>query len=261
MKRLVIVSDLHCGHRAGLCCPGYQYALQDASESRRAWAQLQRELWQWYAATLRALQPIDWLVCNGDAIDGRGSRNNGVELITPDLSQQADMATAALEEARASKYLLIGGTPYHSDPDGEAWEAIIAERLGAIFGGHEWLDINGCVFDFKHKVGSSSVPHGRHTAISRERMWNVLWHERDWAPLSRVIIRSHVHYHEFSGNPTHLAMTTPALQGPGSSYGIRQCSGVVDFGLIHFDIDEDGGFTWKAHLLNINSMRPVPVQG
>lgn len=260
-KRVVVVSDLHCGHRSGLTPPGWQYGLHDASDSRAAWGMLQRELWDFYARTLRALQPIDWLVCNGDAIDGRGGRNGGVELLTPDLSEQADIAVQCLEEAAAANVLLTYGTPYHVGPDGEDWEAAVARRLGARIGGHEWLDVNGLVFDFKHKIGSSSVPHGRHTAISRERVWNLMWNERDWAPLARVIIRSHVHYHEYSGNPTHLAMTTPALQGPGSNYGVRQCSGVVDFGLVSFDVDDNGGFSWKSHLLNIDTMRPEPVRG
>ena len=64
---------------------------------------------------------------------------------------------------------------------------------------------------------------------------------------ANVIIRSHVHYHEFSGNPTHIAMTTPALQGWGSKYGERQCSGIVDIGLVQFDISE-GEYSWKCHL-------------
>ncbi len=260
-KRLVIASDLHCGSRVGLTPPGWQYNLKDASTQRREYAKLQRETWKFYASELKKLQPIDWFVANGDALDGRGGRNGGVELLTTDLSEQATIATEAISEAKSLNYLITYGTPYHVGPDGEDWEAIIAERLNAKLGGHEWLEINGVVFDFKHKVGSSATPYGRHTAISKERVWNLLWNERDFAPKANVIVRSHVHYHEFSGNPTHLAMTTPALQAPGSTYGVRQCSGIVDFGFIHFDIFENGSYTWQAHLLDIASSRPKPVKG
>lgn len=260
-KRLVIVSDLHCGHRVGLTSPGWMYPIRETTPERKGYGRLQRELWKHYARTLKELQPIDWLVCNGDALDGKGGRSGGVECITTDMTEQVDMAYHAIAEANAKRHLFTYGTPYHVGPDGEDWEAILASRFDARIGGHEWLDINGVVFDFKHKVGSSNVPHGRHTAVSRERMWNLLWHERDFAPLSNVFIRSHVHYHEFSGNPTHLAMTTPALQGPGSSYGVRQCSGVVDFGLIHFDIYENGRYVWQPHLLEITSARPQAVKG
>jgi len=260
-KRLVIASDLHCGSRVGLTPPGWQYNLRDASPQRREFAKLQRECWKFYASELKKLQPIDWLVCNGDAIDGRGSRNGGVELVTAELADQSNMATECLREAKAKRHLIIAGTPFHSSPDGEDWEGIIAERLDAKYGGHEWLEINGVVFDFKHKVGSSGTPYGRHTAVSKEQIWNLLWSERNWSPKSNVIVRSHVHYHKFSGDSTHLAMTTPALQAPGSTYGVRQCSGIVDFGFIHFDIFENGGYTWQAHLLGILSSRPKVVKG
>lgn len=250
MTRLVILSDLHCGHRAGLTPPGWQTPLE-APDRLAAYARQQRVLWSWYAATIAALQPIDVLVVNGDAIDGRGSRSGGTELITTDLSAQAGMAVQCIAEAKAGAVHVVAGTPYHSGPDGEDWEERIADALGGVFHGHLWLPINGVMFDCKHKVGSSSVPHGRHTAISRERIWNLMWHEREGAPKSDVIVRSHVHYHEYSGNPTHLAMTTPALQGWGSKYGERQCSGIVDIGLVSFDISNEGAYTWQPHLLRV----------
>lgn len=259
-KRVVITSDIHAGHRAGLTPPGWFYNLKDASEARKEWGKLQRECWKFYANELKKLHPIDIHVNNADAIDGRGSRSGSTELITADLSEQADMATIVLQESRAKKYFLTYGTPYHVGPDGEDWEAIIAERLGAKIEGHLWLDVNGVVFDFKHKVGSSSVPHGRFTAIAKERVWNVLWNERDWAPKADVIVRSHVHYYGAAQDAKYLAMTTPALQGPGSTYGVRQCSGIVDFGFIHFDVYEDGSYIWDTHLLDINAMRPKAVK-
>ena len=259
--RVIISSDMHSGCRAGSTPPGWQYALKDASPVRREWAKLQRECWKWYAKEIKALGKIDWHVHNGDAIDGRGSRSGSTELITADLSEQADMAAECLRESHAKNYLLTYGTPYHVGPDGEDWEAIIAERLGARIGGHEWLEINGVVFDFKHKVGSSATPYGRHTAVAKERVWNVLWNERNWAPKANVIIRSHVHYFTHTGDDMFLGMTTPALQSPGSTYGVRQCSGIVTYGFIHFDIYENGEYLWQLHKLDINSTRPKAIVG
>ena len=247
MRRVVIVSDLHAGHHAGLTNPAF-WLPEEAPGRLGSFAQQQRAIWRWYCDTIGQLQPIDTLIVNGDAIDGRGTRSGSTELVTADLKAQCMIAAAAIKEARADNVRIIAGTPYHASPEGEDWEEVLAEMVGAHpLSGHLFLDVEGVVFDCKHKVGSSSVPHGRHTAISRERLWNVLWHERQGAPKADVIIRSHVHYHEFSGNPTHLAMTTPALQGWGSKYGERQCSGVVDIGLVQFDIS-DGAYSWKCHL-------------
>ena len=259
-KRVLITSDTHCGHRAGLTPPGWFYSLKDASPARKEWGKLQRECWKFYSSEVKKLQSIDIHLHNADAIDGRGSRSGSTELITADLAEQADMATVVPQESRADQYLLTYGTPYHVGPDGEDWEAIIAERLGAKIGGHEWIDVNGVVFDIKHKVGSSATPYGRFTSIAKERVWNVLWAERDWAPKANVIIRSHVHYFGAAQDSKYLAITTPALQGPGSTYGVRQCSGVVDFGFIHFDVYEDGSYIWEPHILDINTMRPKAVK-
>lgn len=247
MRRVVILSDLHSGHRAGLTSPAW-WTPESAPGVMGDFARMQRAMWRWFETTIDALHPIDTLIVNGDAIDGRGTRSGSTELITADLHAQCKIAADAIKTAKSGNVRITAGTPYHSGPDGEDWEEVLADMVGAHpMTGHLFLDVEGVVFDVKHKVGSSSVPHGRHTAISRERLWNVLWHERQGAPKADVIVRSHVHYHEFSGNPTHLAMTTPALQGWGSKYGERQCSGIVDIGLVSFDV-EGGRYQWQAHL-------------
>lgn len=247
MRRVVILSDLHSGHHAGLTSPIW-WTPESAPGVLGVFAKQQRAMWRWYHDTIAALQPIDTIIINGDAIDGRGSRSGGTELITTDLQAQCQIAADAIKVANAKNIRITAGTPYHVSPEGEDWEDVLAKLVNAHpVKGHLFLDVEGVIFDVKHKVGASGIPHGRHTAVSKERLWNLLWHERDGAPKSDIIIRSHVHYHEFSGNPTHLAMTTPALQGYGSKYGERQCSGVVDIGFVHFDVD-DGAYSWQSHL-------------
>jgi len=247
MRRVVILSDLHSGHHAGLTSPAW-WTPESAPGHLGVFAQQQRAMWRWYEAEIARLQPIDTLIVNGDAIDGRGSRSGSTELITADLKVPCQIAADAINVTSADNIRIVAGTPYHSGPDGEDWEDVLTSMVGTHpMKGHLFLSVDGVIFDVKHKVGSSGIPHGRHTAISKERLWNVLWHERNGAPKSNVIIRSHVHYHEFSGNPMHIAMTTPALQGWGSKYGERQCSGIVDIGFVHFDV-EDGQYTWQAHL-------------
>ena len=120
-------------------------------------------------------------------------------------------------------------------------------------GSHEWVSVNGCVFDLKHKVGGSAIPHGRHTAIARDRMWNLLWAEKGLTPKAHVILRGHVHYHNYCGGPGWVAMTLPALQGMGSKFGARQCSGLVDWGVVIFDVDDDGSFDWHAETVTIQA--------
>jgi len=147
-----------------------------------------------------------------------------------------------------SEGFLSHNTPYHTGVT-EDFERSVADAVNAKIGGHEWIDVNGLIFDCKHKIGSSVIPHGRHTAIARDRLWNQLWSIDEQQPLADIIIRSHVHYFNYSGDADVLAMTTPALQGYGSKYGARQCSGRVDIGLVWFKIDDKGAYEWKPEIM------------
>lgn len=255
-KRIVIVADLHCGHRAGLTPPEYRYRESSDTHIWRKFTKVQEETWGLYMEAVKALNPITCLVANGDLIDGRGERSGGVELITADRNEQCQMAVECLRkwrfdgQAEKCDTFVVTGTPYHAG-DIESWEHIAGEmlatgepRVRVKVGDHEWPNVNGYIFDCKHFVGGSQVPHGRATAIKREELWNSLWAEAGNQPRADMIVRSHVHYCEGSwkyiGGRKVEAFTTPALQAMGTRYGARKCSGTVDWGLMAFDIDING---------------------
>ena len=157
-----------------------------------------------------------------------------------------------------SNGFLSHNTRYHVGKD-EDFEQVLAERVNGSIQGHGFFDVNGCIFDVKHKVGSSSIPHGRMTALARARLWNTVWsqeHERQ--PKANIIQRSHVHYFNYAGGRDWLAMTVPALSY-GTSYGIRECEGIVDIGMIVVDIDKAGGWRWNPLLAEFNLMK-APVE-
>jgi hypothetical protein len=250
--RIVIISDMHCGHRAGLTPPGYQWSEHGATEARQKFALIQKAMWSWYTSRMDALQPINRLIVNGDAIDGQSKRSGGTELITSDRDEQCDIAQACIEYTRASQVYMTRGTPYHTGQD-EDWEDVLAANIDAKhIGAHEWYDAEGVVFDCKHKVSSSVIPHGRNTGPNRDALWNVLWAERNLQPRADVFIRSHVHYHTYSGDARQLVMTTPCLQA-ASKYGSVQCSGTIDIGFIVFDV-EGGEYRWHAELMDMQFM-------
>lgn len=259
MTRLVIVADLHCGHRAGLTPPGKGYKPSDESETHRHFAELQAKTWRWYAKTLAALQPIDVLVVNGDAIDGKGERSGGTEQYELDRHEQAAIAARCVREAKARTVYVIKGTRYHVGED-EDFEDVLAGLVDAAHvGWHDWVDCDGVVFDVKHKTSSSIIPHGRFTGPARARLWNSLWAERGLQPRAQVVIRSHVHYFGYSGDQGGLVMTTPALQSWGSKFGAAECEGTVDVGLVSFDCLK-GGYTWHAHLMDMAWAAASPLR-
>jgi hypothetical protein len=122
------------------------------------------------------------------------------------------------------------------------------------------MEVNGVKFDVKHKVGSSGIPHGRHTATAKADNWNAIWADEDMQPRCDVFIRSHVHYFQYSGNSSKLRMTLPALQAAATEYGARQCEGYVDFGFVVFTIYEDGSYEWEPRILKLKSVKEVATK-
>ena len=206
-------------------------------------------------------RPIDVLIVNGDMVDGKGPATEGTELISSDvLNWQVPCATECIKYANAKTVMMTYGTRYHtggSDPEkliaGE--QNVNAKQIG----GHIWFDINGVVFDCKHHVNGSSVPHTKGTALSRERLWNVLWSEHQEAPKSNIIIRSHRHAFHYCGEDNWLAIVTPALQGAGSKIN-RVVSGTVQFGLVFFDVRENGTYGWGWDIPRVESQKIQPTK-
>lgn len=253
MKTLLVVSDFHCGHAVGLTPPAHNPRKETdvLSEYRDA-------LYTWFLREVKALGKIDLCVFNGDAIDGDGRKSGGTELITIDPQAQAQMAIDALKSIGAKKYLMTYGTPYHTGETTD-YEDIVARDIGCDIGSTQDVEVEGVTFNFKHKVGGSQIPHGRATAIMREKLWVDMWAMRGEFPQAQVVVRSHVHYHVYAGTNDYLAMVTPALQGYGSKYGTRQVSGTVDFGFVVFQVDSKGRMSWRAPILRMDYQAPIKV--
>ncbi|MCP4643090.1 MAG: hypothetical protein GY851_21770 [bacterium] len=262
-RRIAVIGDTHCGALTGLTPPTWQVRENRKSHTKRnKWAVLQTEIWDNFTRILDSIAPIDIMFHMGDCIDGKGTKSGGTEQITGDMEEQSDMAVAVCDEVRrhgrddAFKAIGVYGTGYHVGAS-EDWENIVAERAGwDKIGAHEWPNVDGFVFDLKHKIGSSSIPHGRHTAIAKDRLWGELWAAEDLTDRAQCYIRGHVHYHQYCGGPDWLALTNPPLQAMGSKFGSRECSGIVHWGLTHFDISPAGELVdWRAHIVNIKAQR------
>lgn len=254
-KRIVACGDMHCGHRTGLTPRKWE----KVSEQDQKYQDIRRECRDFYVPFIEKLKPIHVFIHNGDGVEGKGIRSGGTELIWTDRTAQKSMFVENLKAADANHYVLTYGTPAHVGTD-EDWESEAVDVMQAggydiDISGQQWITVNGTTFDIKHKVGASTIPHGRSTPQKREQLWNLIWADIGEQPRADIILRSHVHYFDYSGTPTYLAMTLPALQGQGTKYGSRQCSGVVDFGIVWFDCYEDGTYTWSWRVLRAESQK------
>lgn len=256
MTRVLVVSDTHCGHKTGLTPPDWQYKTDTKSEHLRKLGDIQRAIWGFWNWSAETFKP-DVVLHIGDVIDGTGDRSGGTEEITTDREEQVEMAVQAFSVFKTDRFHVVRGTPYHTGKE-EDWENVFATRIGAGIGDHSIISVEGVMFDLKHKIGASSIPHGRATAINRERLWSSLWAERDMMPSCNYIIRGHVHYHAAAGAFNQWQMTAPCLQW-GTKFGSRQCSGTIDLGCLVFDCHE-GEATWKAWPLDMRFTKAEAVK-
>ena len=179
------------------------------------------------------------------------------------------MAAHVIEFCNPRKLIITRGTPYHTG-EAESWEDLVYQFIKKKnnidlykIGDHEWVDINGVVFDFKHHIGRSTIPHGRHTALSRDQLWNLIWAEAGEQPKADWTVRSHVHYcvgnFQFIGNKCKWGIITPALQAMGSRYGARYCSNTVHYGIVTWDITSKGNCNWQPIVAEIESQQAQAV--
>lgn len=234
-KRTLVVSDLHSGASTGLTPLNPKWRQTELSET----------LYRLYLKWISELGPFDIVIVNGDAIDGTGDRSGGTEQITTDRLEQCEIAAECLRDTGARDIHLIAGTPYHTG-NAEDWEKIIAKEVGGKFHDRGFFQINGREFNFKHKIGSSGIPHGRLTPLAREILQNREWYLEGTEPKADVLIRSHVHYYDQIDHCDCLGFITAGLQSLGSKYGARQCSGVVHFGILVIDVTDKGEITWTS---------------
>ncbi len=260
MKRVVIIGDGHAGHRAGLTPPRWQYKKPYATDEEAKYAEVQAILWDFIAQWAAKLQPVHALIYNGDAIEGKGERNGGRELLQADRTDQVAIAVEGIKLFKPRNLLMTYGTPFHVGEE-ENWEDLVAKELGIEPPKDMlWVDIGGVLFNVRHKVGRSVIWHGRATSLLRQELWEKLWAEWEERPAARVLIRHHVHYHVFAGDPSCLVMTGPGLQAY-SEFGVRQCEGTVHMGLVWFDIDEKTGvYRWESKIIKGKVFKSEPLR-
>ncbi len=256
-KRVLVISDLHCGHYVGLTPPEWYESSPEAK--RNKYLSIQRQCWNFFATSVKKLGKIDILIVNGDCIDGRAEKSGSTELMEVDRNEQCSMATKCIEYINAKNVVMTYGTGYHTGIE-EDWESVIARNVGAKIGAHEWIEINGNIIDVKHHIGNSSTPYSEYTPVAKDQLHNSLWSIHDEQPRANIIIRSHVHKYRQISDGNFVAFTTPALQGMGSKFGSRRCSTRVDFGFLVIDFDEKGGFAWKPYLAKLEAQKAVAIK-
>lgn len=225
MKRGAVVSDIHAGSIYGILPPDFEtfegvFKLPNAGQDY-LWS-----CWQDFTQRVANYDP-DFIIVNGDMVDGPQRKNHGAELSLAAWQDQKDAAIAALlvlhNRVRPEcRWYFTQGTPYHVGNFGAAEEAI-AEALGGqryfSLGTGKlcrevlWLDVDGVIIEAAHHI-SASTGFYRLTALDREGQWSAM-SAKDatmGVPKADLLIRSHVHYFGLAEHASKMIVTTPCWQ-------------------------------------------------
>jgi hypothetical protein len=187
----------------------------------------QEYLWScWEDFWLHAPHVPDFVIFNGDCIDGKQMAQHYTEACLPSLSDQKYAAIMAFKWAKGlypnAKWYFTQGTEYHESKGAEAAEDVAMALEGVPYKGvgpgrysSEVLDleVEGVVLNAAHHI-SPSAGFYRATAADREGQWSAIAakDESKGVPKADVVIRSHVHYYVHVEHETKHIFSTPCWQ-------------------------------------------------
>lgn len=235
-KRVLILSDLHCGHNLGLTHPDYFNHFKE----------IQQVGWDFYSKNIKKLGKIDLCIVNGDAIEGRGAKES-MQHNTTNISEQQQIAISCLEKANAKKYVFLRGTPYHVSNDFECEDAI-ADHFGAEIFDSRKIEVNGCLLHCRHTTGKSGTAYASITSLQRSAVVQILNDVESGGVKADIYIRSHAHEYDLVDRELFTAFITPGLQFKGTNFG-RKCTGFYSYGFMWMDIRSKKDFDIHKEIL------------
>jgi len=192
----VVVSDIHCGSEVGLAPP--KVTLRNGNEVTFGKNLHQKWLWQcWTKAVTEVVTIIGKskaaLIVNGDATEGVHHRNEK-DLLAAEIDKHIEMAQECLLPlSRAcSSTFVVKGTECHT----QGMEDLLAAELGASGGKakDKWLiDINGCLIDAAHHMGTTSRAYLEASLMSIHMGNARLNYVRSGHKVPKVYLRAHRH--------------------------------------------------------------------
>jgi hypothetical protein len=255
LNNIVVVSDLHCGCRLGLCPPEGVKLDDGGTYQPSAFQQKLYAMWRafWDEFVPDATRGEDYgVVVNGDSLDGVHHRST--TQFSHNLHDQAKAASALLRpiaERCGGRFWMVRGTEAHVGSSA-AEEERLAESLGALpnaEGQHARWDLwkqvgDGKLIHLLHHISSTGSQAYEATAVHKELVEEFVEAGRWRRQPPDCIVRSHRHRHIETSISTGtdsgetgraIAIVTPAWQGktpfvwkiPGGRLSTPQFGGVL----------------------------------
>jgi hypothetical protein len=224
MKRGIVVSDIHAGSIYGLQPPKFG-TFSGVTVEQNVGQRFLWECWLDFAQRAGKFKP-DFVIVNGDVVDGPQRKNQGAELSLIAPGDQVKAAIDVLRVLRAktpkAKWYFTQGTPYHVGEWGDHEEAIagalgatpyLSLGTGVLCREVLWLSTEGVILEAAHHI-SGGTGFYRLTSLDREAQWSALSGKdaTKGIPRSDLLIRSHVHNFAYGEHASKQVLTTPCWQ-------------------------------------------------
>lgn len=217
----VIVSDLHCGCRLGLC-PPRGVKLDDGGKYKPS--KIQKKIWKhwdefWNKWIPTATKGEEFgIIINGDIVDGvhHGSTTQVSQNIMDQATIAYEIMMPLVERAQGRLYM-IRGTEAHVGKSGVNEESI-AQKLGAIANEEGqaaryelWKEVGSGLVHIMHHIGTTGSQAYEATAVHKELVEEFTeagrWGERP----PDIVIRSHRHRYIRTEIGSHIGNCTAAV--------------------------------------------------
>lgn len=164
MKRILCVSDLHCGSIYSPMPSEVWIEKGDERTSNVITANpLQESLYNWFLEGRDYAGRVDACFVLGDSIDGPNRKSTGFELWTSNLHQQCKTAADILSMIKTSEYFGVQGSTYHVSENTSS-DLAVMEILKGKFGSDLVVEIGEKRCYLWHEVAYSSSPISKATA-------------------------------------------------------------------------------------------------
>jgi hypothetical protein len=236
----VVLSDLHIGSdlsplpfdfktKKGLTIEGAPWQ----QELTGAFLELAKE---WY-------QP-DILIVLGDAVDGKQRKKSGVGIWSALLEDQCNASVQLIRAYQAKTHVVLRGSDYHVDNNGDPVEEQLAKDLDAAKAGDgEYrsalkfiLEAGDMRLHFAHHVPTSQTEWFLSTPGAKEGIRLQL----QWRRLGHIdaLFRGHNHYWWYQQGKSQHIIQCPSWQLPTDWMHRRSAEPLVDIGAVRFRITD-----------------------
>lgn len=258
-KRILHITDTHCGHISGMSPPEYTFG---------PGAEFRAEMWGLTTALIDQLRPLDAIIFNGDLVDGMGCKHPAEHWSDEPNSQvlcAIEMCRAFIGADTDAHIAFVAGTDSHTHVKGVNLEELVAHHVGAIlrrklkYSNQEVLWVRNDQgkaikkINYRHHIGNAQL-NGVPVSLTKQALVNLLLNERDMIDKCDVFVRSHVHRYVHYNDATRDYIITPSLQG-STDFGGRRCDSVIDIGPSWIDITESGEVLCRKQLFRPKTLR------